>query len=406
MCCSYSRFSQYCLIYCDDNCQKIFNEYVILKYCLLSLDRIPQCFHCTYGCHRSVWRWCPGRCSEGPGAPSSPASWPRCGTANSWLSVTPSRGQGAWLPGALGGGRRLRGWQSSAGHGDTHLQEQQPPSSERCLSRRQPGDAWNSSLHQWAGSDRVHVQVMLRSKERHITAQLLLLRSFQPKSSFQQQRGGRSYPSVFFPHLQRGAGICKTKKEEEEQDGGMCLHLFPPSAQRSVRMLWHSSCIFLSFLSRLAPASIHSCDIPANEMLATSVGTCSRLWWGKRVRESKRNREREREWGGREGGEGDAFGAGDSTITSHRATISTWLLCACLQIEERWITCMSVSAACCILSDWVLLCCSVIGDSREIVTVCGSNIFTFIFLIHLLFLFPKWRSCRGCETCTRQIPYS
>lgn len=39
------------------------------------------------------------------------------------------------------------------------------------------------------------------------------------------------------------------------------------------------------------------------------------------------------------------FGAADSTITPHSATISTWLLCECLQIKERWITCMSVNAA-------------------------------------------------------------
>ena len=28
----------------------------------------------THGCHQSGWRWCPGRCSAGPAALSSPAS--------------------------------------------------------------------------------------------------------------------------------------------------------------------------------------------------------------------------------------------------------------------------------------------------------------------------------------------
>lgn len=61
------------------------------------------------------------------------------------------------------------------------------------------------------------------------------------------------------------------------------------------------------------------------------------------------------------GGREDAFGAADSTITPHSATISTWLLCACLQITERWITCMPVNAGYCIQPECVLLCSFVMG---------------------------------------------
>lgn len=42
--------------------------------CGKATSNYPLCFHHTYGCHRSVSRWCPERCSGGPGGPSSPAS--------------------------------------------------------------------------------------------------------------------------------------------------------------------------------------------------------------------------------------------------------------------------------------------------------------------------------------------
>lgn len=126
-------------------------------------------------------------------------------------------------------------------------------------------------------------------------------------------------------------------------------------------MLWGSSCIFLSVLPSsllslsLTPAPIRSGDISANEIQASSVGTCFHLWWGYREREG------EKESKGRKGeveerGRGEALGASDSTITPSSGTISTWLLWACLQSKERWITCTSVNEAFCILLDCVLYC--------------------------------------------------
>lgn len=35
---------------------------------------IRKLWFVTHGCHRSGWRWCPGRCFVGPAALSSPAS--------------------------------------------------------------------------------------------------------------------------------------------------------------------------------------------------------------------------------------------------------------------------------------------------------------------------------------------
>lgn len=107
-----------------------------------------------------------------------------------------------------------------------------------------------------------------------------------------------------------------------------------------------SSCIFLSFLPlslSLSLAAIHSCDAPANEILASSVGTSFHQWQGYRAREGGREKER------RLGTEVERmlFGAADSTITPHSATIGTWLLWACLEIKERWITCMSLHAGYC-----------------------------------------------------------
>lgn len=38
----------------------------------IAKKKSQSCF--THGCHRSGWLWCPGRCSAGPAALSSPAS--------------------------------------------------------------------------------------------------------------------------------------------------------------------------------------------------------------------------------------------------------------------------------------------------------------------------------------------
>lgn len=85
-------------------------------------------------------------------------------------------------------------------------------------------------------------------------------------------------------------------------------------------MLWGSSCIFLSVLPSsllslsLTPAPIRSGDISANEIQASSVGTCFHLWWGYRER-----------GGGRESkgrkGEVEERGREDLTAPSHPAVV-------------------------------------------------------------------------------------
>lgn len=138
------------------------------------------------------------------------------------------------------------------------------------------------------------------------------------------------------------------------------------SFQWCVRMLWGSSCIFLSVLPSsllslsLTPAPIHSCDISANETLASSLGTCFHLWWGYRERKGREGEVEGRGRGGRE----EAFGASDSTITPSSGTISTWLLWACLQSKERWITCTLVNTGFCILLDGVLYCHRSLAEGR------------------------------------------
>ncbi|MEQ2181399.1 hypothetical protein GOODEAATRI_011283, partial [Goodea atripinnis] len=47
----------------------------------------------TYGCHRTAWLWCPGRCSVGPAALSSPASC--SGSTGSSCPFAPGR---RWTP--------------------------------------------------------------------------------------------------------------------------------------------------------------------------------------------------------------------------------------------------------------------------------------------------------------------
>lgn len=107
---------------------------------------------------------------------------------------------------------------------------------------------------------------------------------------------------------------------QEKNDMCMCLRPQHPSAQRTGRMLWRSTCIFLCLLpsslhsltltlSLALVLHIHSCDCPANEMVAPTVGTCFHLWRGgekekgrgkRRMRAEEEEDEEER--GGRGGG--------------------------------------------------------------------------------------------------------
>lgn len=199
------------------------------------------------------------------------------------------------------------------------------------------------------GSSATDSEIQRASKQ---WAQLLLVCTFQSERRSRQQCGGSYPPSALRFPFKRGPQICATK------NNSMCLHLF------SVMLSDVSgccSCIFLSVLPSsllslsLTPAPIRAGDISANEIQASSVGTCFHLWWGYREREG------EKESKGRKGeveerGRGEALGASDSTITPSSGTISTWLLWACLQSKERWITCTSVNEAFCILLDCVLYC--------------------------------------------------
>lgn len=98
------------------------------------------------------------------------------------------------------------------------------------------------------------------------------------------------------------------------------------------------------------------------------------------MRRMRADEEEDKEEGGRE----DALGAADSTITPHSVTISTWLLCACLQTRERWITCMSVNAGYCIQSNCLLLC-SFVGRNSDLMgsaSVRGQKKYSNAFLTY------------------------
>jgi len=115
------------------------------------------------------------------------------------------------------------------------------------------------------------------------STQLLPVCTVQPEGSLQQQRGA----SPLLLPSGGGPGNLKDKKMYSA-----CVYTLLPSAQSSGKMLGQS-CFFLSFLSLslsfcLAAAPIYSCDAPANEILASSVGTSFHQRWGYRERERER----------------------------------------------------------------------------------------------------------------------
>lgn len=206
-----------------------------------------------------------------------------------WLEVTPSQVHSRWLPGGFSRCRRRRwGWLSGPCCRSAHLQPRFPEQHSTKIahpsacSQVQVRGAWKTSKSGVAVTCSCSVSeegsspgdADVQSASRSVGPVDTCLDRFYRTSHFGCDLKGIHFTSLVF--LRDKNNMC------------MCLRPQHPSAQRTGRMLWRSTCIFLCFLpsslhshslsrSLVLVLHIHSCDCPANEMMAPTVGTCFHL---------------------------------------------------------------------------------------------------------------------------------